>query len=41
MYYAFTQESQYGYASAIGVVLFAIILVLTLINQRLIRGSET
>lgn len=40
MYYSFTQESQYGYASAIGVVLFIIILVLTLINQRLIRGSE-
>jgi ABC-type sugar transport system permease subunit len=40
MYYAFTQESDYGYASAIGVVLFVIILALTLINQRLIRGSE-
>ena len=40
MYYSFTQEAQYGYASAIGVVLFIIILVLTLINQRLIRGSE-
>jgi raffinose/stachyose/melibiose transport system permease protein len=40
MYYSFTQEAQYGYASAIGVVLFVIILLLTLINQRLIRGSE-
>jgi ABC-type sugar transport system permease subunit len=40
MYYSFTQEAQYGYASAIGVVLFVIILVLTLINQRFIRGSE-
>lgn len=40
MYYSFTQEAQYGYASAIGVVLFVIILVLTLINQRIIRGSE-
>ena len=40
MYYSFTQESQYGYASAVGVVLFVIILILTLINQRLIRGSE-
>lgn len=40
MYYSFTQESQYGYASAIGVVLFVIILILTLINQRLIQGSE-
>jgi raffinose/stachyose/melibiose transport system permease protein len=40
MYYSFTQEAQYGYASAIGVVLFIIILALTLINQRLIRGSE-
>ena len=40
MYYAMTQEAEYGYASAIGVVLFVIIFVLTLINQRLIQGSE-
>ncbi|MBN8620389.1 MAG: sugar ABC transporter permease [Anaerolineae bacterium] len=40
MYYAFTQENAYGYASAIGVILFFVILILTLINQRLIRGSE-
>lgn len=40
MYYAFSQENAYGYASAIGVILFVVILVLTLINQRLIRGSE-
>lgn len=40
MYFAFTQDADYGYASAIGVVLFAIIFVLTLINQRFIRGSE-
>lgn len=41
MYNAFTQESAYGYASAIGVILFIVILVLTLINQRLIRSSES
>lgn len=40
MYNAFTQENAYGYASAIGVILFLVILVLTLINQRLIRSSE-
>jgi len=40
MYYAFTQENAYGYASAIGVILFVVILILTLINQHLIRGSE-
>ncbi|HVU10091.1 MAG TPA: sugar ABC transporter permease [Phototrophicaceae bacterium] len=40
MYYAFTQDNAYGYASAIGVILFIIIFVLTLLNQRLIRGSE-
>jgi raffinose/stachyose/melibiose transport system permease protein len=40
MYYAMTPEAEYGYASAIGVVLFIIIFVLTLLNQRLIRGSE-
>lgn len=41
MYYSFTEEAAYGYASAIGVVLFIIIFVLTLINQRFIRGSES
>lgn len=40
MYYAFTQENAYGYASAIGVILFVVILLLTLINQRFIRGSQ-
>ncbi len=40
MYFALTEEFKYGYASAIGVVLFAIIFVLTLVNQRFIRGSD-
>lgn len=40
MYYSFTEDAAYGYASAIGVILFVIIFVLTLINQRLVRGSE-
>ena len=40
MYYAFTQDADYGYASAIGVVLFILIFVLTLINQRMVRGSD-
>jgi raffinose/stachyose/melibiose transport system permease protein len=40
MYDAFTEDSAYGYASAIGVILFVIIFVLTLINQRVVRGSE-
>ncbi|HRL14670.1 MAG TPA: sugar ABC transporter permease, partial [Aggregatilineales bacterium] len=40
MYYAFTQDADYGYASAIGVVLFILIFVLTLINQRVVRGSD-
>lgn len=40
MYDAFTSDAAYGYASAIGVILFIIIFVLTLVNQRLIRSSE-
>lgn len=40
MYYALTQDFAYGYASAIGVVLFVIIFTLTLLNQRFVRGSE-
>ncbi len=40
MYLAFTQDADYGYASAIGVILFVIIFALTLINQRYIQGSE-
>jgi raffinose/stachyose/melibiose transport system permease protein len=40
MYDAFTSDAAYGYASAIGVILFVIIFVLTLVNQRLIRSSE-
>lgn len=40
MYFALTEEFEYGYASAIGVVLFIIIFVLTLVNQRFIRGSD-
>lgn len=40
MYYAFTEQADYGYASAIGVVLFIIIFVLTLVNQRYIQGSD-
>lgn len=40
MYFALTEEFNYGYASAIGVVLFVIIFILTLMNQRFIRGSD-
>jgi ABC-type sugar transport system permease subunit len=40
MYYAFTQDADYGYASAIGVTLFVIIFILTLINQRYVKGGD-
>lgn len=40
MYFALTEQFDYGYASAIGVVLFVIIFVFTLVNQRFIRGAE-
>jgi len=37
MFYQAFQEQNYGYACAIGLVLFFIILVLTIINQRYVR----
>lgn len=40
MYYSFTQDADYGYASAIGVTLFVIIFILTLINQRYVKGGD-
>jgi raffinose/stachyose/melibiose transport system permease protein len=39
MYFVLTNEFRYGYASAIGVALFLVILVLTYINQRYLRSS--
>jgi raffinose/stachyose/melibiose transport system permease protein len=40
MYQAAINEIAMGYASSIGVVLFVIILALTLINQRFIKGGQ-
>jgi raffinose/stachyose/melibiose transport system permease protein len=39
LYYAVQAEFQYGYASAIGVALFVVILALTLFSQRYLRSS--
>ena len=39
MFYAATQRQQYGYASAIGTVLFLLILVLTYINLKYVRST--
>jgi raffinose/stachyose/melibiose transport system permease protein len=39
MYFVATGESRYGYASAIGVALFLVILALTFINQRYLRSG--
>jgi ABC-type sugar transport system permease subunit len=40
MYQKLAAEGQYGYASAIGVVLFFIVLAGTIINQTLIRKKQ-
>lgn len=39
MYFVLTNEFRYGYASAIGVALFLVMLVLTYLNQRYLRSS--
>ena len=39
MYYRAFSYSEYGYASAIGVILFAIMMTLTLLNMRYMRGA--
>jgi ABC-type sugar transport system permease subunit len=39
LFYALQAEFQYGYASAIGVALFAVILALTVFSQRYLRSS--
>jgi raffinose/stachyose/melibiose transport system permease protein len=39
MFFALQAEFQYGYASAIGVALFVVILALTLFSQRYLRSS--
>lgn len=39
MYHVATGEYRYGYASAIGVALFVVILMLTYLNQRYLRAS--
>lgn len=40
MFYQAFQEQNYGYACAIGLILFFIILVLTIINQRYVRVQK-
>ena len=40
MFYQAFQEQNYGYACAIGLILFFIILVLTIINQRYVRVKK-
>ncbi|MBN1557271.1 MAG: sugar ABC transporter permease, partial [Lentisphaerae bacterium] len=40
MFYRAFQEQDYGYACAIGLVLFFIILTLTIINQRYVRVKK-
>jgi len=39
MYFVLTNEFRYGYASAIGVALFLVMLILTYLNQRYLRSS--
>ncbi|WP_020618980.1 PQQ-binding-like beta-propeller repeat protein [Paenibacillus daejeonensis] len=40
MYYAATKFNDLGYASALGVSMFAVILVITILSMRFIRSSE-
>ncbi|MCC3375339.1 PQQ-binding-like beta-propeller repeat protein [Cohnella sp. REN36] len=40
MYYAATKFSELGYASALGVSMFAVILVITIINMKFIKSAE-
>ncbi|MBB6672489.1 outer membrane protein assembly factor BamB family protein [Cohnella nanjingensis] len=40
MYYAATKFSDLGYASALGVSMFAIILVITIVNMKFIKSAE-
>jgi raffinose/stachyose/melibiose transport system permease protein len=40
MYHAATRQFDLGYASSIGLVLFVVIFILTMINQRIIRGGS-
>ena len=40
MYFQAFQEQQYGYACAIGLILFFIILILTVVNQKYVRVSK-
>lgn len=40
MYYAATKFDQLGYASALGVAMFAVILIITVINMKFLRSSQ-